>query len=163
MPQLDVATFAPQLIWLAITFILLYVLMAKVALPRVADVLEERSKRIEGNLDKAQALKQEAEAARAAYEKAVAESRAKANTLTAGAADRAAKEAAERQHALAAKLAEQGRETEERIAGARAKALESTHAIAADVAREAIRKLLGREVDDASAQAAVKSVIAKAH
>lgn len=162
MPQLDVATFAPQLIWLAITFLLLYLLMAKVALPRVGAVLEERAKRIEGNLEKAESLKREAEAAREAYEKAVAESRAKANTLTAQAAERATKEAADRQHALAASLAAKGQETEKRIAEARAKALESTNTIAADVAREAVRKLLGRDVDDASAQAAVKSVIAKA-
>ena len=162
MPQLDVATFAPQLIWLAITFLLLYLLMAKVALPRVGAVLEERAKRIEGNLEKAESLKREAEAAREAYEKAVAESRAKAGALTAQAAERAAKEGADRQQALAASLAAKGRETEERIAGARAKALESTNTIAADVAREAVRKLLGRDVDDASAQAAVKSVIAKA-
>lgn len=162
MPQLDIATFAPQLIWLAITFILLYLLMAKVALPRVADVLQERTKRIDDNLDKAQTLKQEAEAARQAYEKAIAESRAKGSALTTGAADRAAKEAADRQHTLAVKLAEQGRETEERIAEARVKALAGTHTIAAEVAREAVRKLLGRDVDEGAAQAAVKSVIAKA-
>lgn len=162
MPQLDVATFAPQLIWLAITFILLYLLMAKVALPRVAAVLEERAKRIEDNLEKAEGLKREAEAAREAYEKAVAESRAKASTLTTQAAERAAKETADRQHALAASLAAKGRDTEERIAAARAQALQSTHTIAADVAREAVRKLLGRDVDDASAQAAVKSALAKA-
>lgn len=163
MPQLDIATFAPQLIWLAISFILLYVLMAKVALPRVAGVLEERTARIEANLEKAELLKRDAEAARGAYEKAIAESRAKAGTLTSQAADRAAKEAAERQHALAAKLAEQGRDIEQKITEARAKALESTHTIAAEVAREAVRKLLGRDVGPAAAEAAVKSVIAKAH
>lgn len=161
MPQLDVATFAPQLIWLAITFILLYLLMAKVALPRVADVLQERSTRIQDNLDKAQSLKQEAETARAAYEKAVAESRAKAGTVTSQAAERAAKESAERQQALASRLAEQGRETEERIAAARGKAMESIHGVAADVAREAVRKLLGRDVDAGTADAAVKAVVAK--
>jgi F-type H+-transporting ATPase subunit b len=163
VPQLDIATFAPQLIWLAISFILLYVLMAKVALPRVAGVLEERTARIEANLQKAELLKRDAEAARGAYEKAIAESRAKAGSLTSQAADRAAKEAAERQHALAAKLAEQGRDIEQKITDARAKALESTHTIAADVAREAVRKLLGRDVGSAAAESAVKSVIAKAH
>lgn len=163
MPQLDIATFAPQLIWLAISFILLYVLMAKVALPRVASVLEERTARIEANLQKAELLKRDAEAARGAYEKAIAESRAKAGALTSQAADRAAKEAAERQHALAAKLAEQGREIEQKITDARAKALESTHTIAAEVAREAVRKLLGLDPGPGAAEAAVKSVIAKAH
>lgn len=163
MPQLDIATFAPQLIWLAISFILLYVLMAKVALPRVASVLEERTARIEANLQKAELLKRDAEAARGAYEKAIAESRAKAGTLTSQAADRAAKEAADRQHALAAKLAEQGREIEQKITDARAKALESTHTIAAEVAREAVRKLLGLDPGPGAAEAAVKSVIAKAH
>jgi F-type H+-transporting ATPase subunit b len=162
VPQLDVASFAPQLIWLAITFILLYLLMAKLALPRVATVLEERAKRIEDNLEKAEGLKREAEAAREAYEKMVAQSRAKASSLTAQAVERAAKDAADRQQALAATLAAQGRETEEKIAGARAKALESTHTIAAEVARDAVRKLLGRDVGEAGAQAAVKSVIAKA-
>ncbi len=162
MPQLDVASFAPQLIWLAITFVLLYLLMAKLALPRIADVLQDRAKRIEDNLDKAESLKREAETAREAYEKAVAESRARANALTTQAADRAAKDAAAQQQALAARLAEQGRETEERIAAARAQALASTHVIAAEVARAAVRKLLGRDIDEATAQAAVKSVVAKA-
>lgn len=162
MPQFDPTGFPPQVFWLAITFIALYIVMAKVALPRVAQVLEERSRRIESNLDKAQSLKDEADAAREAYEKAVADSRAQAHALTVAAANRATKEAAERQQALAASLAEQGRKTEQRLAAARAKALEGTHAIAAEVAREAVRKLLGRDVDEAAAQAAVQSVIAKA-
>lgn len=157
MPQLDPSSFAPQLIWLAITFILLYVLMAKLALPRIGDVLEERKKRIDGNLDKAAALRAEAETAKAAYEKALAESRAKAHALTAAAADRAHKEAAQRQQALAAALAAQGKEAEAKIASARAGALSHTQAIATDIAREAVRKLLGQDVDAAAAEAAVKT------
>ncbi len=157
MPQLDPSSFAPQLVWLAITFILLYVLMAKLALPRIGDVLEERKKRIDGNLDKAAALRAEAETAKAAYEKALAESRAKAHALTAAAADRAHKEAAQRQQALAAALAEQGKAAEAKIASARADALSHTQAIATDIAREAVRKLLGQDVDAATAEAAVKT------
>lgn len=157
MPQLDPSSFAPQLVWLAITFILLYVLMAKLALPRIGDVLEERKKRIDGNLDKAAALRAEAETAKAAYEKALAESRAKAHALTAAAADRAHKEATARQQALAVALADQGKAAEAKIASARADALSHTQAIATDIAREAVRKLLGQDVDAATAEAAVKT------
>jgi F-type H+-transporting ATPase subunit b len=163
VPQLDPSVFAPQLVWLAITFILLYVLMAKLALPRIGDVLEERKKRIDGNLDKAAALRAEAETAKAAYEKALAESRAKAHALTAAAADRAHKEAATRQQAVAVTLAAQTRAAEETIATARASALSHTQTIAAEIAREAVRKLLGQDIDAATADAAVKSAAAKAN
>lgn len=157
MPQLDPSVFSPQLVWLAITFALLYLLMARVALPRIADVLEARKSRIDADLEKAAALRDEAQAAKDAYEKAQAEARAKAHALTAAAADRAAREAAERQQALAAKLAAQTRDAEARIAEARAQALAHTHTIAAEVARDAVRKLLGQEVDAAQAQAAVQA------
>ena len=163
MPQLDPSSFAPQLVWLAITFILLYVLMEKLALPSIGEVPEERKKRIDGNLDKAAALRAEAETAKAAYEKALAESRAKAHALTAAAADRAHKEAAARQQAVAATLAAQSKAAEETIATARAGALSHTQSIAAEIAREAVRKLLGQDIDAATADAAVKSAAAKAN
>jgi F-type H+-transporting ATPase subunit b len=163
VPQLDPSSFAPQLVWLAITFILLYVLMSKLALPRIGDVLEERKKRIDGNLDKAAALRAEAETAKAAYEKALAESRAKAHALTAAAADRAHKDAAARQQAVAVTLAAQTKAAEETIATARASALSHTQSIAAEIAREAVRKLLGQDIDAATADAAVKSAAAKAN
>ena len=54
MPQLDVSTFLPQVVWLVITFTALFLLMWRVAVPRIADVLEARQRRIEDNLDKAQ-------------------------------------------------------------------------------------------------------------
>ena len=79
MPQLDVTTFAPQLVWLAITFFAMFIIMWKVAVPKIANALETRQMRVEDNLKKAEDLKREAEATLAAYEKALADARAQAH------------------------------------------------------------------------------------
>ena len=60
LPQLDIVTYSSQIFWLAISFIVLYFLVAKIAMPRIAEVLEERQERIEDDLDKAETLKKEA-------------------------------------------------------------------------------------------------------
>ena len=81
MPQMEFADYAPQLIWLAITFITLYVLMSRVALPRIADVLEQRQLRVTNDLEQAAALRDEAAKALEAYEATMAEARSKAHAI----------------------------------------------------------------------------------
>ena len=105
MPQFDPAVWVPQLVWLAITFVVLYLLMAKVALPRVGEVLEEREQRINESLRKAEGLKQNAEDAVAAYEKTIADVRAKAAEEVRTAREQAAAEAAKRNAELSERLA----------------------------------------------------------
>ena len=77
-PPMDATTFPSQIFWLVIFFALLYLLMSKLALPKMAAVLEKRHKTIEGDLAKASALKNETETAIQSYEKALADARAKA-------------------------------------------------------------------------------------
>jgi hypothetical protein len=72
---LDPQTFVPQLVWLALTFGLLYVLLKRFALPRVGGVIKERQDRIRGDLDQAEKLKAETEQALAGYEQALTEAR----------------------------------------------------------------------------------------
>jgi cell wall-associated NlpC family hydrolase len=81
LPQLNVNDFAPQLIWLAATFIALYFLMSKVALPKVGSVLEERAQRIQRDLDEAARLKGETEKALADYEASLASARSRAGGI----------------------------------------------------------------------------------
>ena len=157
MPQLDISTFAPQLFWLAIWFVVLYLLMAKLALPRVDRVMEARRQRREGDLARAAQLKADAEAANAAYQRALAEARAQAQATIKETADRLAAEAAERQRALAAALAEQIAEAQRRIAGTKEQALAEVRGIAADVGRSVVEKLTGAAPDPAKMAAAVES------
>ena len=155
MPQLEIATFAPQIIWLFITFLAMYFLMAKVALPRIAQVLDERQTRIDDNLEKAAALKAEAEAAAAAYESSLAQARSKAQEEVKAVLDAANAEQAKRQDELSAKLNKELDAAEARIAQAKDKALANIKEVAGDVAKATVDKLSGVSVDDAAVQAAV--------
>src|SRR5690348_3867383 len=101
MPQLDASTFATQLVWLAISFAVLYLLMRSWALPLVDRALTARRQRVEGDLEKAQQLKAEAEAVIAAYERALAEARQAAQQTLKETTERLNAEAAARQRKLA--------------------------------------------------------------
>lgn len=159
MPQLDITWFPTQLIWLALTFIVLYAVIAGVAAPRISGVLEERKRRIDGDLERATALKNEAEAAIAAYDKAMVEARNSAREVLRRAADALAKESEERQRVLGEKLAGQIKAGEERIAASKRAALAEVQVVAAELARAAAERLAGVAVDEGSAAGAVRAAM----
>jgi|HubBroStandDraft_1064217.scaffolds.fasta_scaffold00073_59 F-type H+-transporting ATPase subunit b len=160
MPQLDFTTFAPQLIWLAITFLLLYILMARVALPRVGAVIEERRERIEGDLDAARRTKAEIEIVIQAYERTLAEARVRAAATLNATKERLAALAAEGQRQSLAALTVQTRIAETRIEEAKSRALADIRGIATAAAGPAAARLLGEEFDPAEVAAAVDQAIA---
>lgn len=159
MPQLDSSTFASQIFWLAITFLALYALMAKVALPKVSAVIMERHSRVEGDLERAAQMKAEAEAVLGAYERSLADARAEAQATLKETMERFSAEASKRQRQAADKLAQETAAAEQRIAEAKAQALADLRAVAVDVARAATRKIAGLEIDETQAAAAVEQVM----
>jgi len=162
MPQLDISQFPTQLIWLAICFVALYLVLSRVAIPRIGAVIEERQRRVDADLAKAAALKADAEAAMAAYEKAMVEARAGARDLMRKAADAIAHEAEERQKVLGDKLAAQIKAGEDRIGETKRQALAEIEAVAAGLARDVAEKLAGIATDDARANSAVRAARAEA-
>ena len=159
MPQFDPSTFASQVFWLAIFFATLYFLMAKLALPKIGAVLDERQRKIDDNLDKAAQLKAEAEAAVAAYEKALAESRAHAAAVVKEMTERLAKQAEERTQELAARVADQIQAGEQRIAAAKAAAMAGLREVALDVAGAVVHRLAGGPADGGAVEAAVAAAL----
>jgi F-type H+-transporting ATPase subunit b len=157
MPQLDVTTYPPQLVWLAITFVLLYLLMSKLALPRIASALGARQQKLESDLERAERVKAEAEQVMAAYQKAMTDARLQAQNLTGQAAADVAAEMAKREAAFAAELNQRTAEAEKRIAEAKDRALAETRAVAADLAQTIARKVAGVELSPSAAREGVEA------
>jgi F-type H+-transporting ATPase subunit b len=158
-PPFDSTTYASQLLWFAITFALFYYLMAKVALPRIAGILEDRRDRIASDLDLAENLKRDSEAALESYEKALADARARANTIAERARDSARQAAAAKRSAIETSLAEKLEAAEKRIGEIKAKALADVGEIAVEATGALITSLVDVEVGKREVADAVSSVM----
>lgn len=143
MPQLEAQDWAPQLIWLVITFGILYFLMARVALPRIGSVIEARAARIARDLATADKLRRETEEAIAAYEQALAEAKQKAHAIVDAGRAKLKEETAAERAKLESELAKRSAEAERRIGEAKNSAMREVNAVATEVAADIVRQLIG--------------------
>ena len=155
MPQLEFSTYAPQLIWLAISFIVLYLTMSRVALPRIGAVIEERRDKIADDLDRAGSFQKEAEEALAAYEQALADARGRAHEIAAANRDQVKTETDAKRQSAEEKLAQQLADAEARILETKQAALSNVRGIAIEAAEAIVAKLIERSIDRSVAEAAV--------
>ena len=155
MPQLVIEDFAPQIVWLVITFGLLYLMLARGALPRIATVLEQRRDKIADDLDDAARLKQEAEDALKDYEAALADARAKAHEIAAQTRATLTADVERHTESLQQTLDARMAEAEERIAATKAEAMKSVRSVASDAAGAIIGKLLDDTADTDAVATAV--------
>ena len=154
LPQLDIETYASQIFWLIVTFIVLYFLVAKIAMPRIAEVLEGRQERIEDDLDKAETLKKEAYLVRVEYEKALSSAREEAHEATRRAQEEIAKHGAEVEALANQKVANMLKDAENRIEAARTEASSEKETVtdtleqnvARDIIGDTVKKMVGIDV-----------------
>lgn len=162
MPQFDPSSFASQVFWLAVMFVALYWIVSKIAIPRIGEVLEQRARVIQDDLDRATQLKAETDAAIAAYEKAMADARGQAyehmKVMQADMKAVADKKTAE----VTEQMTKQISEAEARITAAKQAALDSIKGVAADTARDVVSKLAGLSPDAGSVDAAVSTALKEA-
>jgi F-type H+-transporting ATPase subunit b len=156
LPQLNVNDMAPQLIWLALTFLALYFILSKFTLPRISSVLDERKNRIERDIAEGERLNSETQNAIAEYEQKLTDARGKASTMAKENRDKVAGELETKR--LAAEAADQERmaTAEERINAMKSEAMSQVAAISTETAQELIRKLVGTEVSSDEIQRAMQ-------
>jgi F-type H+-transporting ATPase subunit b len=143
MPQLAFGDYSPQVVWLVITFVVLYLLISRLIAPSIARTLGERESRLQGDIARAEKLRSEAEATLAAYRKAIDEARAAAQNERKQAAEAMAAEAARREGELAAVFAERAKAAEAGIAAAKSKAMVELRNVAGDAASDLVKRLVG--------------------
>ena len=142
-PPFNAQTFSSQLVWLAITFAVLYVAMAKLALPRIGAIIENRRKSIADDLAEAQRLKGEADAAIAAYEKALADARNRAQLIANAMREKQTAEADTSRKQLEAALNAKLAAAEKSIAATKKAAMANVSGIAAEAATAIVERLIG--------------------
>lgn len=145
-PPFNPNTFSSQLIWLGLAFGLLYLLLKRVALPRVGEVIEERRDRIVRDLDAAERLKGETEKALAGYEQSLADAKTNAGAIAKEAQGKLSADIERERAGVEAKIAAKVSEAESRIAAMKSKALAQVADIATDTAGAIVAQLGGGQV-----------------
>ena len=158
-PPFQRDTFASQLVWFALTFVLLYALVAKIALPRVGGIFAARRERRESDVENARRLHREADAALAAYEKALADAHARGQGIASETHTRLTAEGETRRKSLEAELNAKLAEAEKAIAATKQSAMANVRGIAAEAAAAIVERLIGTTPPEPAVAAAVDDAL----
>lgn len=159
MPQLDIAWFSSQIFWLIVTFAFLYLLLSRSVLPRIHTVMESRQNKITHDIDRAEQLRNEAEEARETYERALKDSRAKAQSLITESAALMEKSSNARHAELDKKLDKQLSDAEAGIAAAKSDALAKLAPVSKELTQHIVEKLTGQKLNEKEVATVVDGLI----
>lgn len=154
MPQLDLTTFSNQIFWLIVTLVVMYYVMSRVALPRVAAVLADRRSTITSDIAAAEEYKLKALQAEEAYHKALADARAEANRIVEAAKAEMQAELDVQLAKADAEIAARSAESERRIREIRDASIEMVSEVSKDVTKDIV-EAFGGKADARSVNAAV--------
>ena len=158
-PPFNKEYFASQLVWFALFFIALYLIIARLAIPQIGGIMAARSQRVAGDLAEANGLKEQSDAALAAYEKALNDARTRAQALANETRERLNAEAERARKALEGNLNAKLAEAEKIIASSKQSAMPNIEAVAVDTAVAIVERLIGRAPDAQTAKNAVAEVL----
>ena len=147
-----------MLIWLTLSFGVLYLLMSKIALPRVESILHARSHKITKDISEANGLRTQAEEAAAAHERTIAEAKAKAVALAKETHAKLNAETEAKHHALETELNAKLAASETQVLAMKAKAMDNVEAIAKETAAAIVQHITGKPADQDAIAKAVATI-----
>lgn len=162
LPQLDISTFASQLFWLLISFVILYTVISRVAAPKIGGVIQDRANRIRGDLETAAKAKRDSEAAVANYEKALADARSRGLKMGDELRNKVQSEINAKNDAASKELNANTAKAEARIAEMRKSAMARVGDVARDSAADIVAKLTGEAANANEIEAAIANALKRA-
>ena len=159
MPQLDPATYASQVFWLVVSFVVLALILWRIALPRISNTLENRQQRIDSDIARAEEIAAEADGVLSAYEEELAKARSNAQEELHKAAEAVMAEAEQHYASLTEKLSADSDAAHQRIDGARTEAIAGISGMVEDIARQAVERLVDTSPEPASVSSAVNAAL----
>ena len=154
-PPFDASNFTSQIFWLVVAFGALYWTMSRIALPRMAQLLEDRRARIAADLDQATQMQAGAQKAGEAYEKSLTDARGNAQKIAQDTRAKLNADADTRRKTVEAELAEKLAAAEKQMSDMKSRALANVDTIATDAASAIIERLIGKAPASADVAAAV--------
>lgn len=161
LPQFDPSTFPSQIFWLGVAFVILYAFFNKRALPEIASVLDNRREHIQGDLETSERLRTEADSVQNAYETSLDRARADSSRLMTGVHQKIQASSAERLARFHDKAGSDIAALEARLSKAKTEAMGEMNTIAAEVAVEAARRIVGISTDMDQVRTVMQSISKK--
>lgn len=162
LPQLDISTFASQLFWLLISFVILYAVISRVAAPKIGGVIQDRADRIKGDLETAAKAKRDSEAAIAGYDKALADARARGLKTSDELRNKVQAEINAKNDAASKDLNSKVAAQEARIAERRKAAMAKVGDVARETASDIVSKLTGEAANSNDIDTAIGNALKRA-
>jgi F-type H+-transporting ATPase subunit b len=159
MPQLDPSIFGGQLFWLAVTFVSLFLVLTFVILPRIGQTLSTRQNRMQDDLEAAERLRDQAQAALEAYDEALTAARANAVRLAQEVRAEMQAEMDKQKADIDARIAAQAAEAEKRLQASRDQAMSNIRSSAADIIGDIVTAVSGQTPDQAATDAALERAL----
>lgn len=162
LPQLDFSTYTPQIFWLFLTFFVLYLVFKKKTLPDISSVIETRKNKISADLQSAETLTAQAQSVQTTYESGLQKARESAGKAVADVESAMAAKASQQNEAFRKRAETEIGAAETRILAAKDVAMKDMSVIAAEVASEAVKKIIGIGTDINQAKAIIQTLSDKA-
>jgi F-type H+-transporting ATPase subunit b len=162
LPQLDFSTYPSQIFWLFIAFIILYFIYSKKTLPEISSTIENRHNQVDGDLETAEKLKEEADGVQAAYEEILSKARGGASDVFKKTEEKIKAKTEKKLGEFRERSATLTQETEKEVAKAKDDAMTDMQSVAAEVASIAAEKIVGISPDIDQAKTLVKNMNKKA-